>query len=332
MMLQTIAKTGNLLSKDTDDWIGHAVRYVMTDPWQRTWLAERPGMEFVSAMPRKQGSALLWALYDKDMPKAQDFFNAGLAGVGLATRRDMGDENAQPPAKLDFSQVGDAIGHSYDAYARYGVTRDQWLNNALHDPDFLKDVLSARLLARFEPNPETDAIGGDHDKEIHEATKVVLAALPMLVGGEFEEDDDDIDDEDGDSDLSGGDGEGSSGSLSDGASDDESTDSDIDNLDHERDLDEDYIQVPDEMHGHHPWPKYMGGAEDQELYYIPKVLHDDYHYEMREVAPTWLDYKNTDDDELMEIYQDFADATKEYDEINKTKFYEYLMRNNFPAR
>lgn len=95
---------------------------------------------------------------------------------------------------------------------------------------------------------------------------------------------------------------------------------------------ENYIEEKWQLHGHHPWPKYLGGPEDQELYYLPKIRHDYYHYLIKQVAPEDCDYENMDYAERMEIFREVIEVTKEFDAEQGTDIYNYMVRNRFPVR
>ena len=85
---------------------------------------------------------------------------------------------------------------------------------------------------------------------------------------------------------------------------------------------------------HHPWPKYLGGAVEQELVSLPKSLHYAFHggldkYLPREKSTAY--YESLDSTERQQALQTLATYTKNFDAEHGTKLYDALLKNGFPA-
>jgi hypothetical protein len=85
---------------------------------------------------------------------------------------------------------------------------------------------------------------------------------------------------------------------------------------------------------HHPWPKYLGGAEDQELVELPRSLHIEYHRGVQEFAEHWRGkpyYDNMSPDARAELFEQLSRYTKQFDDEHGTSLLEALRRNRFPV-
>jgi hypothetical protein len=89
----------------------------------------------------------------------------------------------------------------------------------------------------------------------------------------------------------------------------------------------------EEYERHHPWPKYLGGAENQELIDLPESLHFEYHRGLDEIAARWRGeryYRNLIVLERADLFGRIIRFTKEFDAKHGTKLYEAMSRNGFP--
>jgi RHS repeat-associated protein len=85
--------------------------------------------------------------------------------------------------------------------------------------------------------------------------------------------------------------------------------------------------------GHHPWPKYLGGAAKQLLEKTPESLHKLYHRALDDFLPRWVGkahYDNFDAVARTQMLQTLGDVTKRFDATYGTTFYDAMKRNGFP--
>ncbi len=86
-------------------------------------------------------------------------------------------------------------------------------------------------------------------------------------------------------------------------------------------------------HGHHAWPKYLGGPKKQDLYDLPPSLHEAYHAGLDKVLPRqrgWEYYSKLSPEAREAAHKDLAAYTKAFDAKHGTKIYESMMKNGFP--
>jgi len=85
---------------------------------------------------------------------------------------------------------------------------------------------------------------------------------------------------------------------------------------------------------HHPWPKYLGGAEDQELVELPRSLHIAYHRGVQSFAAHRAGtafYDNLSPEERAAIFRKLVEFTKQFDSNNGTDLLTRMLRNGFPS-
>jgi len=96
--------------------------------------------------------------------------------------------------------------------------------------------------------------------------------------------------------------------------------------------DDEHITLP-KTHGHHPWPKYLGGAVKQSLTNLPADLHIQYHRELNEVAPTKpgsSHYENLSASQKEKVFRDVLEKIRAFDAEYGTHLYEDMLKNGFP--
>ena len=84
---------------------------------------------------------------------------------------------------------------------------------------------------------------------------------------------------------------------------------------------------------HHPWPKYLGGAQQQILEVLPTGLHKAYHSGLDKILPRQVGgkfYENLSGDELKQIYRDFEAYTRAFDAEHGTRLWDAARREGFP--
>jgi hypothetical protein len=84
---------------------------------------------------------------------------------------------------------------------------------------------------------------------------------------------------------------------------------------------------------HHAFPKYLGGAEKQELVPLFKWMHQEYHKGLDLLAGRWRGakyYENLPPAAKAEMLRDLANYTKNFDAKYGTKLYDALLKNGFP--
>lgn len=88
-------------------------------------------------------------------------------------------------------------------------------------------------------------------------------------------------------------------------------------------------------HGHHPWPKYLGGPKRQDLARIPKSIHDAYHSGLDKILPRQKSkayYDNLSPESRRQMQADLADYTKAFDAKYGTNLYDSMVGNGFPGQ
>jgi RHS repeat-associated protein len=83
---------------------------------------------------------------------------------------------------------------------------------------------------------------------------------------------------------------------------------------------------------HHAWPKYLGGAIEQELIPLSKTVHDAFHSGLDKVLPRqWGSeyYRTLGSAASKQVLRDLADYTKAFDAKYGTKLYDAMIRNGF---
>jgi hypothetical protein len=86
--------------------------------------------------------------------------------------------------------------------------------------------------------------------------------------------------------------------------------------------------------GHHPWPKYLGGAVNQKLVSLPKSLHYAFHSGLDAHLPKQrgtAHYESLGPTERQQALQKLAAYTKNFDAEHGTTLYDALLKNGFPA-
>jgi RHS repeat-associated protein len=84
---------------------------------------------------------------------------------------------------------------------------------------------------------------------------------------------------------------------------------------------------------HHSWPKYLGGAEAQDLVPLEKWLHDAYHSGLDKVLPRQNGtqyYESLTGAAQQQTLQDLADYTRAFDAKYGTQLYRAMMNEGFP--
>ena len=82
-----------------------------------------------------------------------------------------------------------------------------------------------------------------------------------------------------------------------------------------------------------PWPKYLGGAVDQELVRLPTEVHNAFHAGLDKILPRqWgtAYYKKLGPAAKKQVLRDLAAYTKAFDAKYGTHIYEGLIKNGFP--
>lgn len=79
------------------------------------------------------------------------------------------------------------------------------------------------------------------------------------------------------------------------------------------------------IHGHHPWPQYLGGPAKQALNELPSDLHTAYHSGLDNILPRQKGtdfYENLSGSEQAENFEKFRQYTQKFDEKHGTKLWE----------
>jgi len=91
----------------------------------------------------------------------------------------------------------------------------------------------------------------------------------------------------------------------------------------------------EQFHRHHPWPKYLGGPEEQILERLPRSLHEEYHRGIDQFAKRsprgTKSFENLSPAARKKIFEQILEYTKEFDAKHGTGLYEATVRNNFPG-
>lgn len=85
---------------------------------------------------------------------------------------------------------------------------------------------------------------------------------------------------------------------------------------------------------HHPWPKYLGGAEDQELVELPRSVHIEYHRGLQQFAQHWRGksyYDSMSPEARTDLFEKLSRYTEQFDEDRGTNLLDALRRNRFPV-
>jgi RHS repeat-associated protein len=85
--------------------------------------------------------------------------------------------------------------------------------------------------------------------------------------------------------------------------------------------------------GHHPFPKYLGGAEDQDLVDLTPEKHREYHRGLDKLAGRWKSKKYYDNLTSLEkdlVWEDFKEFTEKFDKENQTDLLKCARNNGFP--
>lgn len=86
-------------------------------------------------------------------------------------------------------------------------------------------------------------------------------------------------------------------------------------------------------HGHHSWPKYLGGPKTQQLANISVRRHKAYHKGLDKLYPRWKTkefYDNMSRSDRQQMLRGLARYTKDFDKRHGTKLYEMMRKNGFP--
>jgi hypothetical protein len=87
-------------------------------------------------------------------------------------------------------------------------------------------------------------------------------------------------------------------------------------------------------HGHHAWPKYLGGPAKQDLARLPKSVHDAFHSGLDKILPRQRGtayYEGLSPAARQQLQRDLADYTRAFDAKYGTQLYESMIRNGFPG-
>ena len=86
-------------------------------------------------------------------------------------------------------------------------------------------------------------------------------------------------------------------------------------------------------HGHHPWPKYLGGPFKQKLTKLGRKLHEKYHKGLDQILPRHIGKKHYDalsDIEKKAMLKDLAGFTETFDAKHGTNLLRDAMANGMP--
>jgi RHS repeat-associated protein len=89
----------------------------------------------------------------------------------------------------------------------------------------------------------------------------------------------------------------------------------------------------DPLRKHHSWPKYLGGAEKQDLVPLPKSLHDAYHSGLDKILPRQKGteyYESLSGSARDQVLLDLADYTLAFDAKYGTTLYQAMLKEGFP--
>ena len=85
---------------------------------------------------------------------------------------------------------------------------------------------------------------------------------------------------------------------------------------------------------HHPYPKYLGGAEKQDLIDMPVGLHKEYHRGLDAIANRRLGktfFDNMPAGEKADLLAKVAEYTKRFDAQHGTTLYQSMLKEGFPG-
>ena len=85
-------------------------------------------------------------------------------------------------------------------------------------------------------------------------------------------------------------------------------------------------------HGHHAFPKYLGGPAKQALERLPKQLHEKFHAGLDKILPRQRGkayYDNLSPEARKQALRDLADYVKAFDAKYGTKLYDAMLKNGF---
>jgi RHS repeat-associated protein len=88
-------------------------------------------------------------------------------------------------------------------------------------------------------------------------------------------------------------------------------------------------------HGHHAWPKYLGGAKKQKLVPLSVAMHKKYHKGLDTLLPRWKGKKYYDSlspKAKKQALADLRDYTKAFDKKYNTKLFSSMRSNGFPLK
>jgi RHS repeat-associated protein len=84
---------------------------------------------------------------------------------------------------------------------------------------------------------------------------------------------------------------------------------------------------------HHPWPKYLGGAVDQELLPLGRELHQQYHAGLDKIADRFrgkVYFDTLSPADKTALFRRVAAYTKDFDAKHGTHVYQVMLKNGFP--
>ncbi|MFZ4702754.1 MAG: polymorphic toxin-type HINT domain-containing protein, partial [Candidatus Methylumidiphilus sp.] len=90
--------------------------------------------------------------------------------------------------------------------------------------------------------------------------------------------------------------------------------------------------VHNACHGHHPWPKYLGGATKQKLTNLQVDLHKLYHKGLDQIAPrraSKVYYDNLPKPEIDKVLEKFKNYTEAFDNKHGTDLLNDARNNGF---
>lgn len=85
-------------------------------------------------------------------------------------------------------------------------------------------------------------------------------------------------------------------------------------------------------HGHHAWPKYLGGPSKQDLATLPKSVHEAYHRGLDALLPRTRGtphYESLSPAARAQALRDLSAYTRAFDAKNGTTLYQSMLRNGF---
>jgi RHS repeat-associated protein len=87
------------------------------------------------------------------------------------------------------------------------------------------------------------------------------------------------------------------------------------------------------LHLHHPWPKYLGGAVDQELLPLGRQMHEEFHAGLDGIArrfkgKTYFD--SLSPEARIDLFRRITTYVKDFDTKHGTQIYQAMLKNGFP--